>query len=83
MSGTPANLTRVADISKVKGSQPTAIAKAITPISDGLRKQGYKWFRITAPADDENHVYLEAWWERPVKQGKLNRSAVNPEANSK
>lgn len=74
--GTPADLTLVADISKVKGSQPSAIAKVISPMSDGLREKGYQYFRCTAPADDEDHVYLEAWWTRPDKQGKLNRAAA-------
>lgn len=76
MKGTPADLTRVADISKVRGSQPSAIAKVMMPMADGLRAQGYKWFRVTAPADDEDHVYLEAWWERPQVEGELNRAAV-------
>lgn len=74
--GTPADLTRVADISKVKGSHWRVLEKHILPISDGLREQGYKWFRVTAPADDEDHVYLEAWWEKPAKEGKLNREAA-------
>ena len=72
----PADLTRIADISKVKGSQPAAIAKACMPMADLLREQGFKWFRVTAPADDEDHVYLEAWREKPAKQGKLNRAAA-------
>jgi hypothetical protein len=79
--GIPADLTRVTDISDVKGSQPDAIAKTLMPMADGLRAQGYKWFRITAPADDEDHVYLEAWRERPIvdgvlSEGKLNRAAA-------
>lgn len=76
--GAPADLTRVADISKVKGSQSEAIARKVMPISDGLREQGYKWFRVTAPADDPDHVYLEAWWEKPAKEGTLNREAAQP-----
>lgn len=77
LSGTPADLTQVADISRVKGSQPSAIVKVLSPMADGLREQGYRWFRVTAPADDEDHVYLEAWWERPNKEGELNRDAVS------
>lgn len=76
LPGTPADLTLVADISKVKGSQPTAISKVCMPMAEGLREQGYRWFRVTAPSDDEDHVYLEAWRERPYKQGALNRSAA-------
>lgn len=75
-NGTPADLTRVVDISKVRGNQPQAIAKTMMPLADGLRAQGYKWFRITAPDDDEERVYLEAWMVRPEKEGELNRAAA-------
>lgn len=75
--GIPADLTRVVDISKVKGSQPSAIAKVMGPLADGLREQGYKWFRVTAPADDEDHVYMEAWRERPMKDGELREGNLN------
>lgn len=79
--GTPADLTRIADISKVKGSHANAISKVCMPMADGLREQGYTWFRVTAPTDDEDHVYLEAWRERPQKEAPLNRDAVSAEAN--
>lgn len=75
MPGTPADLTRVVDISEVRGSQPNAIAKVLGPMSDGLREQGYKWFRVSAPGDEDD-VYLEAWLQRPEKEGELNRSAA-------
>jgi hypothetical protein len=74
--GTPADVTRVADISGVRGSQPSAIAKVIMPISDGLKEQGYKWFRVTAPVDEPDRIYLEAWKERPAIEGKLNRESA-------
>jgi hypothetical protein len=76
LPGTPADLTRVTDISAVHGQQPDIIAKWIGPMADGLREQGYQWFRCTAPDDDEDHVYFEAWRERPYKQGPLNRAAA-------
>lgn len=75
--GIPADLTRVVDISNVRGTQPSAIAKVLNPMADGLREQGYQWFRITAPADDEAHVYLEAWKVKPKQEGILNRSAAS------
>jgi len=74
--GVPADLTRVVDISTVKGNQPDAIARTCMPMADGLREQGYKWFRVTAPGDDEDHVYLEAWLVKPDVEGELNRSAA-------
>jgi hypothetical protein len=74
--GTPADLTRVVDISKVKGGQPSAIREILGPLADGLREQGYKWFRITAPSDDEDHVYMQAWRLRPEIEGALDRSAA-------
>jgi hypothetical protein len=77
IDGIPADLTRIVDISKVRGSQPGIIAKKIMPISDALREQGYKWFRVTAPADDEAHVYLEAWHEYPVVDGVLRQGVLD------
>lgn len=74
--GTPADATRVVDISTVKGGQPAAIRKMLGPLADGLREQGYKWFRITAPADDEDHVYMQAWRIRPEVEGALDRGAA-------
>lgn len=76
--GTQADLTRVANIPK-RGSQMTAFTKALRVLdSDGLRAQGYSWFRISAPADDPEHAYLEAWRAKPEQEGTLNRAAAIP-----
>ena len=74
--GTPADVTRVVNIEKVKGGQTRAIAEALGPLADGLRAQGYHWFRITAPADDEDHVYMQAWRIRPEIEGALDRGSA-------
>lgn len=76
-AGIPADLTRVVDISKVRGSQPNALAKVIKPMADGLREQGYKWFRVSAPSDDEDHVYLEAWHEEPLVDGLISERSLD------
>lgn len=70
-----ADLTRKVNISKLRGRQPNQIAKALQKLdADNLRKQGYAWFRMTAPADDEDWCYLEAWKAKPAHEGKLDRS---------
>ena len=73
--GTPADLTIRARIPR-HGSQPSALAKIMTREfdPDALRAKGYKWFRVTAPADDPTHAYMECWWEKPEKEGSLDRS---------
>lgn len=78
--GVAADLTRKVNISRLRGSQPAQIAKALIKLdADNLRKQGYAWFRVTAPADDEDWCYLEAWKAKPVVdglfcEGQLDRS---------
>lgn len=74
--GTPADLTRVCRIPQ-RGSHVVAFTKAMRVLdSDGLRKQGYTWFRVSTPGDDPTHAYLEAWKVRPDVQGKLNKDAA-------
>jgi hypothetical protein len=80
--GTPADLTRVVLIPQ-RGSHVKAFMKAMKMLdSDGLRKQGYLWFCVSAPADDPDHAYLEAWHVKPEKQAPLNRAAAVPVTNS-
>lgn len=76
-NGTPADLTRVATLSPLY-TQPIAVARALNKQlkPDDLKAEGYKWFRVTAPADDPEHVYLEAWWTKPTVEGALNREAA-------
>lgn len=75
--GTPADLTIRARIPR-RCTQPQALARIMTREFDTepLRAKGYKWFRVTAPADDPTHAYMECWREKPAKEGRLNRSAA-------
>jgi hypothetical protein len=77
LKATPAALTRVIDISGIRDwSQPMIIARNIGPLADGLRAQGFNWFRITCPAHEPTRVYMEAWREKPAREGRLNRRAA-------
>jgi len=69
----PADLTRVINIARLKGSHDVAAAKALRPLEEGLRGEGYTWFRIT---DDPRRVYLEAWRVKPANPAPLNRNAA-------
>lgn len=73
--GVPADLTIRARIPR-RGTQAQALARIMMREFDPepLRAKGYKWFRVTAPADDPTHVYLECWREKPAVEGKLDRS---------
>ena len=72
----PADLTRKTRIPQ-RGSHVEAFTKALNRLdSDGLRSQGYTWFRVSAPGDDEEWAYLEAWKVKPDVQAPLNRSAA-------
>jgi len=76
IKGTPADLTRVCRIPE-RGSHIKAFLKAMYALDrDGLRQQGYVWFRVSAPRDDPTHAYLEAWKVKPEVEGKLNREAA-------
>jgi len=77
LRGVPADLTIKARIPR-RGTQVSALARIMTREfnPDELRAKGYKWFRITAPADDETHAYMECWWEKPAIEGELDRSAA-------
>ena len=74
-AGTPADLTVRARIPR-KGSQPAALSSIMMREFDPRRwkAEGYKWFRVTAPADDPTHAYLECWWQKPEIEGELDRS---------
>jgi hypothetical protein len=75
-NGTPADLTRVCRIPQ-RGSGVAAFSKAMRALdSDGLKKQGYVWFRVSSPGDDPQHAYLEAWKVKPEMEGTLNRDAA-------
>ena len=73
---TPADLTRKTRVPK-RGSAMQAFTKAMNRLdSDGLRSQGYTWFRVSAPGDDQEWAYLEAWKVKPAVQAPLNPSAA-------
>lgn len=59
-------------------SQPRALATIMMREFDPerWRAEGYKWFRVSAPADDPTHAYLECWREKPAVEGKLNREVA-------
>lgn len=75
--GIPADVTIRARIPR-GGSQASALARIMNREfkPEEWRAKGYKWFRVSAPVDDPTHAYLECWWEKPAKEGKLNRSAA-------
>lgn len=75
--GIPADVTIRARIPR-SGSQPAALARIMNREFDPRRwrAEGYKWFRVSAPADDPTHAYLECWREKPAKEAPLNRSAA-------
>ena len=80
--GTPADLTRVVLIPQ-RGSHMKGFLKALKMLdADGLRKRGYSWFCVSAPGDDPDHAYLQAWRVKPETQGPLDRASAVPVTNS-
>ena len=72
----PADLTRKTRIPR-RGSSLRTFTKAMNRLdSDGLRSQGYTWFRVSAPGDDQEWAYLEAWRVKPDVEAPLNCSAA-------
>lgn len=75
--GVPADLTIRARIPR-RGTQASALAQIMTRefSPEAMRAKGYKWFRVTAPAHDPTHAYLECWREKPAKEGELDMDAA-------